>query len=257
MPKRRFCASSRLWYSGFSASARRRSAVAWAVNVSARSRRRSVASVRCPAARRASRRVIRSLLLSRSACSTAGQFFSWAGVSFSAALIAAMRASVNAAMSSAVSSARCNRSAVGGCWAEARCRPGDRQQGGAGNKCFPHRTLHRFKIRRRRQLRRANRPHKLRLGHAEQQSIRRSNHAQAPGAPRAGSQFTLLRSRVAFPRCGPGASRLDKIEEQARVDSAAAQGGRRMVTRRSRSPSRSRRSSRGYQRRNRRWSGST
>jgi hypothetical protein len=96
MPKRRFCASSRLWYSGFSASAKRRSAAARVVNASARSRRRSVASVRCPAARRASRCAILSLLTSRSACSTAGQFFSWAGVSFSAALIAAKRASVTA-----------------------------------------------------------------------------------------------------------------------------------------------------------------
>jgi hypothetical protein len=45
------------------------------------------------------------------------------------------------------------------------CRAGDRQQGGAGNKCFPHRTLHRFEIRPRPQLRRTDRAHKLSFGH--------------------------------------------------------------------------------------------
>jgi hypothetical protein len=124
MSKRRFWASSRLWYSGLSASAKRRSDAARLVNASARSRRRSVASVRCPAARRASRCAIRSLLMSRTACSTAGQFSSWAGVSFSAALSAAMRASVNAAISSAVSCARCDRRSRRGHLgaADRRCR---------------------------------------------------------------------------------------------------------------------------------------
>src|SRR5258708_5028735 len=96
MAKRRFCASSRLWYSGFSESAKRRSAAARAANASARSRSRSVASTGCPAVPRAARRAARSLLMSRSACSTAGQFFSCSGVSLSAVLSAAMRASVNA-----------------------------------------------------------------------------------------------------------------------------------------------------------------
>ena len=40
--------------------------------------------------------------MSRTACSNAGQFFAWSGVSSSPALSAAMRASVNAAMSSAL-----------------------------------------------------------------------------------------------------------------------------------------------------------
>jgi hypothetical protein len=145
MAKRRFCASSRLWYSGFSESAKRRSAAARAANASARSRSRSVASTGCPAVPRAARRATRSLLMSRSACSTAGQFFSCSGVSLSAVLSAAMRASVNAATSSAVSCEWCGRSAGAGCWAKAECRAGDRQYGRAGNKCFPHGTLHKFR----------------------------------------------------------------------------------------------------------------
>jgi hypothetical protein len=58
----------------------------------------------------------------------------------------------------------------------------------------------------------------------EQQSIRRSNLAQVPGT-RALVRNSLYCDQVpVFPHCGPGASRLDKIEEQARVDFAAAQG---------------------------------
>ena len=71
----------------------------------------------------AARRARRSLPMSRSACSTAGQFFSCSGVSLSAVLSAAMRASVNAAMSSAVSRAWCGRSDGTGCWAKASVEP--------------------------------------------------------------------------------------------------------------------------------------
>ena len=58
------------------------------------------------------------------------------------------------------------------------CRAGDCEDGGAGNKCFPHGILHELVAAHSES--RADLAHKLSFGHAEQQSVKRSNEEQAP-----------------------------------------------------------------------------